>query len=574
MFYWSKKFGSDFGSNLSFGVENGKYTYNSKGRFEMKITIQTSNEEILKESLLDGIDMNELLVIEGSGKTPEGKAVKVYGKLAGLNCIGRLNFVYGNEISEKVEYANTQLMQKYGDEIYGKSGQAVGGNNLITCNVKPLMQLPDKFVKEASDNGAQELGKFTKQLADELVKASKNAEWARKHKDVNDLIKILNQINPAKGVDANKDLWKKMNDKLKTEPWASDIKNREYPFNNKGKNLLEMINDAWTKFTSASLKDKSGNSGGRGNDKLGKETSTVDNEIWNPRQTYKIEIKTNFNEDWYKKRFKSGFLNKIIFAIKTDARSHSSPDHKNDMTNHKYTADEMLPQDKRKLDSIKWKMTNKVAKDFISLFCGWSRSKKEMYQEQGDSGAGIVYVPTKESILTQDKGFGDSMAKKALNDRGIFGRLKNALFAGGTDGSTITVAFQLDDPHNGWTIVEKKDVEGQEGEDGGGESSSSSSSSSPRKNWDSIEGKGSTPFGLSSDSPMLAPISSEQAQQNPKVATGNLAARVKRIEDEVYGESTDPFYEDFMEERMELVKEFCEGKGNVDSLIEHYLLGD
>ena len=166
------------------------------------------------------------------------------------------------------------------------------------------------------------------------------------------------------------------------------------------------------------------------------------------------------------------------------------------------------------------------------------------------------------------------MAKKALNDRGIFGRLKNALFAGGTDGSTITVAFQLDDPHNGWTIVEKKDVEGQEGEDGGGESSSSSSSSSPRKNWDSIEGKGSTPFGLSSDSPMLAPISSEQAQQNPKVATGNLAARVKRIEDEVYGESTDPFYEDFMEERMELVKEFCEGKGNVDSLIEHYLLGD
>ena len=108
------------------------------------------------------------------------------------------------------------------------------------------------------------------------------------------------------------------------------------------------------------------------------------------------------------------------------------------------------------------------------------------------------------------------MAKKALNDRGIFGRLKNALFAGGTDGSTITVAFQLDDPHNGWTIVEKGDVEGQDGEggeeDGGGESSSSSSSSSSSKNGGSIEGKGSTPFGLSSDSPMLVPISSEQAQ--------------------------------------------------------------
>jgi hypothetical protein len=73
---------------------------------------------------------------------------------------------------------------------------------------------------------------------------------------------------------------------------------------------------------------------------------------------------------------------------------------------------------------------------------------------------------------------------------------------------------------------------------------------------------------------MLASISAEQAQKNPKDATGNLAARVKRIEDEVYGESTDPFYEDFMEERMELVKEVCEGKADVQTLIEHCLKND
>ena len=172
-------------------------------------------------------------------------------------------------------------------------------------------------------------------------------------------------------------------------------------------------------------------------------------------------------------------------------------------------------------------MTNKVAKDFISLFCGWSRAKKEMYQEQGDNG--IVYVPTDESVLTPDKGFGDSMAKKALNGRGIFGRLKNALFAGGTDGSTITVAFQLDDPHNGWTIVEKKEqdvpADKEKGKDEGGKPDSSDSSD---------EGGG---------------------------------------EGEV-SESYDPFYEDFMEERMELVKEVCDGKGGVDSLIEHCLLGE
>ena len=210
--------------------------------------------------------------------------------------------------------------------------------------------------------------------------------------------------------------------------------------------------------------------------------------------------------------------------------------------------------------------------------------------------------------MTQDKGFGDSMAKKALNGRGIFGRLKNALFAGGTDGSTITVAFQLDDPHNGWTIVEKKDVKGKEGEEGkegkegkegGGESSSSGGkggSSSSLGGSSSGKGSGanggsggtgggkgggsggsSTPFGLSPDSPMLAPIGAQEAQKNPKDASGNLAARVKRLEDEVgitppTSESSDPFYEDFMEERMELVKEVCDGKRDAYSLIEHCLL--
>jgi len=71
---------------------------------------------------------------------------------------------------------------------------------------------------------------------------------------------------------------------------------------------------------------------------------------------------------------------------------------------------------------------------------------------------------------------------------------------------------------------------------------------------------------------MLASISAEQSQKNPKDAIGNLAARVKRIEGEVYGESIDPFYEEFMEERMELVKEVCDGKQDVYALIEHCLL--
>ena len=48
-------------------------------------------------------------------------------------------------------------------------------------------------------------------------------------------------------------------------------------------------------------------------------------------------------------------------AIKTDFRSHSDATLKTKMTNHVYTADEMLDDEKKKLDSIRWKMTNKVA---------------------------------------------------------------------------------------------------------------------------------------------------------------------------------------------------------------------
>ena len=197
------------------------------------------------------------------------------------------------------------------------------------------------------------MGKFTKQLAEKLAEASKTAEWARKHKDVNELIKILNQINPAKGVDANKDLWKKLNDKLKTEPWASDIKGNKDPFdvslfnkisffgNNKGKNLLEIINDGWTNFTNSSLRDKSGDSGSRGNDKLGK-GSVVDNKVWNPRQTYKIEIKTNFNDEWYKKRFKSGLLNKVIDTVRTEIHKNADVTRDNqEYRDKKYDANTM-----------------------------------------------------------------------------------------------------------------------------------------------------------------------------------------------------------------------------------------
>lgn len=166
------------------------------------------------------------------------------------------------------------------------------------------------------------------------------------------------------------------------------------------------------------------------------------------------------------------------------------------------------------------------------------------------------------------------------------------------------MAFQFADPNDGWKFVESKDGElGEEGkgkEGKSGDTGTSSGTSASGKGGSSTSGVGgssgkgtganggsgggkngsggsSTPFGLSPDSPMLAPIGAQEAQKNPKDASGNLAARVKRLEDEVgitppTSESSDPFYEEFMGERMELVKEVCDGKRDAYSLIEHCLL--
>ena len=46
------------------------------------------------------------------------------------------------------------------------------------------------------------------------------------------------------------------------------------------------------------------------------------------------------------------------------------------------------------------------------------------------------------------------MAKKALSNRGILGRLKQKLFSGQQSSNTISVAFQMADFGDGWELVE------------------------------------------------------------------------------------------------------------------------
>lgn len=71
-------------------------------------TINTSDEQILKEDLVKDIYF-------------EGKAVKVYDSIYGLTNLGRSYFCTVAEVMKKADEAETQMMQKYGNEVYGKS---------------------------------------------------------------------------------------------------------------------------------------------------------------------------------------------------------------------------------------------------------------------------------------------------------------------------------------------------------------------------------------------------------------------------------------------------------------------
>lgn len=112
----------------------------------------------------------------------------------------------------------------------------------------------------------------------------------------------------------------------------------------------------------------------------------------------------------------------MIMGLKTSAMaSYGTGGQSIDkMAGHKYTTDEMLPQDIKKLDKIQWNMTNKVAKDYISLLLGWSRDKKMIKNETGDGYKPAVNLEG----MKMDPTFGEKMAEKALGNRGILGRLK------------------------------------------------------------------------------------------------------------------------------------------------------
>jgi len=274
----------------------------------------------------------------------------------------------------------------------------------------------------------------------------------------------LNKINSirfnANGINdpENIQMWKQVQELFNAEPWKSDVAVRG-ELKDKTTNMIAIWRglggSAPDKMGSGQVitGDNSSRSGGAGQEEKG----------WHPEHAYKITITTNFTQDWFQHKFKSGLINKAIMAMKTSAMNSLSSDSKNQMKDHKYVQDEMLPQDQRKLDSIKWKMTNKVASEYITNLLGWSRKK---LKKVGEDGKPELAQGTE---LQVDSGYGKKMADAALSNRGILGRLKQKIFSGGQKSESISVAFQLADPNDGWELVKPEETEitgGDEGDTG------------------------------------------------------------------------------------------------------------
>lgn len=123
------------------------------------------------------------------------------------------------------------------------------------------------------------------------------------------------------GNEQNKQAWDKLYQIFDTEPWKSDLQKGT---DKNMKSLTDTVMKEWKDWGGEAPKafgiGASTQKGSKGSSK-GQET-----EGWHWEHAYRIDIKTNFNEDWFKRQFKSGLLNAAIRAIKTSAVSHAVQD--------------------------------------------------------------------------------------------------------------------------------------------------------------------------------------------------------------------------------------------------------
>lgn len=487
---------------------------------DRRTTINTPLEDVLKRDLMLSIYVES-------------------DKIAGLKNLGRTFFINETDIKKADDYAQAQMVQKYGDEVYGKSAQLSGqhsngttsqtgtssgtAGSLIHCSVSRI----SNRINEAGGD----FTKFKRAMSDfvkYLDRMSMDSNWVKKHPGIDQMKKAISDMREGNGPadEVNKKNMEAIVKTLESDAWKAELNSEGNELNK----LAKSLNDGWVEWGGqkdigkAVANDKGGD-GKIGDGKYAKG--------WFPELSYRIDVRTSFDENWYKRKYKSGLINAAIRAIKTDARSHSSPDVKTQWTNHKYTYDEMLPQEKKQLDGLQWTMTNKVARDYITFLLGWTRDKV-LNEEK---------MP-KEELQVNEK-FGKKMADAALGDRGILGRLKQKLFAGGQSNNVVTVAFQMADPNDGWEVEEGK--EGKEGE-------------KPEEPGE--EGKETAPG--EGDKP------TEPGKEGSDSEPTSIEGRIERIEktmDEhgLWKESIDP-------QRKKLVLSACNGE-DVGKLVDSCIFG-
>lgn len=199
----------------------------------------------------------------------------------------------------------------------------------------------------------------------------KTGEFSTKGSELVGVLDAFVQADDSNPGPANMDNWKELVKLMKDKTWQNVCREDD-----EFQELCDEIVDIWDLWVGKDVDKQDQDHLGQGRNLKG--------EFWNPYLTMRIDIQTNFDESWYKRKFKSGFLNKVIDTVKTGIHSNASDlgGKSSDFKNKKFSADQMEDSDKRKLDSLQWKMTNKVAKDYISMLLGWSREKK--YKEDAD----------------------------------------------------------------------------------------------------------------------------------------------------------------------------------------------
>ena len=164
--------------------------------------MQTTLESVLKDDIMQDIYVE-------SNDVP---AVPTPKQIGGLMNLGKTFIWSESELEEKRKYAEAQMVQKYGAEIYGVSAAQGSGNSLISCNVSPFVDLTH-VKSEAKNDGykklrasCDELEKFLVGLSDEWYSAN-----GLKKDNVRAVLDTIHEFRDTGGVadDKNKDVWKK-----------------------------------------------------------------------------------------------------------------------------------------------------------------------------------------------------------------------------------------------------------------------------------------------------------------------------------------------------------------------------